>query len=178
MEFTEILKKTAEKIGIPSYKSGQVECLEAIYKDKDVAAVLPTGYGKSAIFQSLPYMFGLRDGSSIETDRIVVVITPLNAIMMDQCRQLCDKGIKAAYLDYKATTAMHYEPDDDSDEGDDADESGRIVSSVSTDELCGFNILYAHPESVLCKQGRSVMLKLKKQICAIAVDEAHIVLEW
>ena len=37
----------------------QVKCLEAIYRGRDVVAILPTGYGKSMIFHLLPSL--LRD---------------------------------------------------------------------------------------------------------------------
>ena len=38
-------------------KPKQVKCLEAVYSNKDLVAVLPTGYGKSLIFHILPHLF-------------------------------------------------------------------------------------------------------------------------
>ena len=50
----------------------------------DVFAVLPTGYGKSLCYTCLPVAFDLMN----ETEgSIVVVITPLTAIMKDQVKQ-------------------------------------------------------------------------------------------
>ena len=40
-----------------NFKVKQVVCLEAIYRGRDVAAVLPTGFGKSMIFHLLPSLF-------------------------------------------------------------------------------------------------------------------------
>ena len=40
-----------------NFKVKQVVCLEAIYRGRDVVAVLPTGYGKSMIFHLLPSLF-------------------------------------------------------------------------------------------------------------------------
>ena len=55
---------------------------------------LPTVYGKSLIFQCLPIaadaLFERPRGSSV-----IVVISPLRALMEDQVRQLNDIGIPA-----------------------------------------------------------------------------------
>ena len=49
----------------------------------DVFAVLPTGYGKSLCYACLPRVYNcLLDATS----SIVVVVTPLTAIMKDQVR--------------------------------------------------------------------------------------------
>ena len=40
-----------------NFKVKQVVCLEAIYRGRDVVAVLPTGCGKSMIFHLLPSLF-------------------------------------------------------------------------------------------------------------------------
>ena len=40
-----------------NFKVKHVVCLEAIYRGRDVVAVLPTGYGKSMIFHLLPSLF-------------------------------------------------------------------------------------------------------------------------
>ena len=47
-----------------------------------IFAVLPTGYGKNLCYTCLPVAFDLM----IETE-IVVVITPLTAIMKDQVKR-------------------------------------------------------------------------------------------
>ena len=55
---------------------------------------LPTGYGKSVIFQCLPIaadaLFERPRGSSV-----IIVISPLRALMEDQVRHLNDIGIPA-----------------------------------------------------------------------------------
>ena len=47
---------------------------------KDVFVVLPTGFGKSLIYASMPLAFDILNAFSGS----VVVITPLTAIMKDQ----------------------------------------------------------------------------------------------
>ena len=48
---------------------------------KDVFVVLPTGFGKSLIYASMPRAFDILHATH---DSVVVVITPLTAIMKDQ----------------------------------------------------------------------------------------------
>ena len=43
-------------------KEEQVQCLDAVLKGSDVLAVLPTGYGKSMIYQIAPYAISVRRG--------------------------------------------------------------------------------------------------------------------
>ena len=58
-------------------KPKQVICLESIRLGKYVIAVLPTGYGKSLLFQLLPDFF-------ISNSRTILVVTALNSIIEDQ----------------------------------------------------------------------------------------------
>lgn len=61
-------------------KPGQAEAIEAVADGHDVLAVMPTGYGKSAIYQIAAPML---DGSTL-------VISPLIALQADQVRQITD----------------------------------------------------------------------------------------
>ena len=54
-------------------------------KGEDVFGVLPTGYGKSLCYTCLPWVFD--NLYSIEKPSIVIVLSPLTAIMIDQ---VCD----------------------------------------------------------------------------------------
>ena len=55
----------------------------ALAAGRDVFAVLPTGYGKSLCYAGLPVMFDRLDFVK-SNHSIVVVVTPLNAIIRDQ----------------------------------------------------------------------------------------------
>ena len=107
-DFVDCVNFAASKLGLAEdgFYAEQVSCIKAAYEGRDCIIVLRTGFGKSAIFQSLPYALGLRDGRE---DYKVIVITPLNSIMMDQVRQMSDIGLKAAFLDWTATEAAGYE---------------------------------------------------------------------
>ena len=70
-------------------KVKQVICIEAIYRGRDVVALLPTGYGKSVIFHLLPSLF--LDKVNCERGAaypVVIVVSPLNALIKDQIRRL------------------------------------------------------------------------------------------
>ncbi|MGZ9842293.1 RecQ family ATP-dependent DNA helicase [Weissella confusa] len=72
---TAILK---EKFGFDSFKPGQAEVLEALTAGKNTLAMLPTGGGKSLIYQM---MGNMRDG-------LVIIVTPLLSLMQDQVARL------------------------------------------------------------------------------------------
>ena len=64
-------------------KPEQLEVITGILQ-RDVFVILPTGFGKSLCFQCLPLLYDkLFPG---EANSIIVVVTPLTAIMKDQAR--------------------------------------------------------------------------------------------
>lgn len=67
-----------DKFGFTSFKPGQAEVLEALTAGKNTLAMLPTGGGKSLIYQM---MGNLREG-------LVVIVTPLLSLMQDQVARL------------------------------------------------------------------------------------------
>jgi superfamily II DNA helicase RecQ len=40
--------------------------------------------------------------------QIILIITPLNSIMMDQCAQLCKRGVQACYLNFASSGGATY----------------------------------------------------------------------
>ena len=59
--------------------------IPAVLKKKDVFVSLPTGFGKSVIFQALPMVF---DGFTGESGHIVIVVSPLLSLIKDQTERL------------------------------------------------------------------------------------------
>ena len=186
MDFQDSVQEAEYKLQVKAdfkWKDKQLECLQAVFNGKDILAVLPTGYGKSMVFQAAPFMLSARDGVDVDmTDKVILIITPLNSIMMDQCLQLCEKEIQACYLDYNCNSASAYSVffDDDDEERQDNVTDGKMETSVPIEDIKGgkYNIVFCHPESLLCSEGRQLVRSLRQKICAFAVDEAHIVLEW
>lgn len=165
MAFESALARAQAVLEIVDFKAEQVECLRAIWRGKDVMAVLPTGFGKSAIFQAVPFLLAHRDGVDSYT---VLIITPINSIMMDQCKKLAAKKILACYLDFKCSGALAAESD--------LEEDGEISCAVDLSQVetgC-FNLIHvrAHPESLLCNRGWLLLKRMQKFVYAIAIDEA------
>ena len=108
--FRVALSKSLHKInkaGI-EIKEKQYEALWSVVKDKnDTICVLPTGYGKLLIYQLLAFMFDFyphcEDNDLSSSSSFVLVISPLNALMIDQITKLKDHVnvliMKAVHLD-------------------------------------------------------------------------------
>ncbi len=77
------------RFGIRTLRPEQVEALKAVFAGRDTMAVLPTGYGKSLIYQ-VP---------AVLSDRPTLVISPLIALMQDQQRGLQARRIPVVRLD-------------------------------------------------------------------------------
>jgi ATP-dependent DNA helicase RecQ len=74
--------------GFASFRPGQEEILKAVFAGENILAVMPTGSGKSLVYQ-LPAI--VRNGLS-------VVVSLLIALMRDQVQQLQTRGIAAAAM--------------------------------------------------------------------------------
>ncbi len=74
----------AKQLGYDKLKDLQVEVILSFLTGKDVFAILPTGYGKSLCFAILPLL--LDHLFNFPLPSIVIVVTPLIAIMEDQVR--------------------------------------------------------------------------------------------
>ena len=68
-------------LGFPTLRKQQLRVLLSYIRGNDVFAVLPTGYGKSLCYAVLPLVFDQLLGTK---DSVVVVISPLTAIIKDR----------------------------------------------------------------------------------------------
>ncbi len=71
-----------------SFRYPQKEIIEQILNKKDTLTIIPTGFGKSLIYQ-IPGLI---------LDGLTLVVTPLISLMVDQVRELKERGIKACYI--------------------------------------------------------------------------------
>ena len=78
-----------ERFGIRRLKPEQERAIAAVLAGRDVLSVLPTGFGKSLIYQ-VPALL---------LERPTVVISPLIALMVDQERSLARRGIPVVRVD-------------------------------------------------------------------------------
>ena len=79
---TDPIDAAAADYGWASLRPGQREAIELVLDGRDVLAVMPTGHGKSAIYQLAARLI---DGTTI-------VVSPLIALQRDQVEQLDELG--------------------------------------------------------------------------------------
>ncbi len=84
----DLLKLLKKHWGYSQFRPKQEAIVRSILEGRDVAAIMPTGGGKSLCYQ-LP---------AAAMDRVCVVVSPLIALMQDQAAQLLEAGIPAAVL--------------------------------------------------------------------------------
>ena len=170
----------------------QVICLEGIFLQNDVLCVIPTGYGKSLIFHLTPMLLFAKSelGSDMflswklerkispdAINTIVIVVSPLNSLMINQISRLSLSGIRASMLSIKECSEL-------------SDESEENMSILDIDfKLCeedklrngSYHIVFCHPESFIStKYGREILMSKVYQdnAVAIVIDEAHCILDW
>jgi len=74
-----------------SLKSKQSDCLKLAAAKNDIIACLPTGYGKSLIYEVLPYIEVV---FRKDADSAILIVTPLNAIIDDHLQRIGERGFK------------------------------------------------------------------------------------
>jgi ATP-dependent DNA helicase RecQ len=85
-DLRQVLQRT---FGHARLRPGQLEVIERVLAGRSVFALMPTGAGKSLCWQ-LPAALG--DGG------LTLVVSPLIALMQDQCEKLDELGIRGAAL--------------------------------------------------------------------------------
>ena len=146
-------------------KPKQVVCLEAMYNNKDTVAILPTGYGKSLIYQLLPPLLSKRISTQSDVEKaVVLVISPLNSLIDDQIKKINDcSELRATFLSVDGVHGKNEE----------------CGTNENVNGLC--DILFLHPEACLSsKNGLNTLssAQYQKHVQAIVIDEAHCILEW
>jgi ATP-dependent DNA helicase RecQ len=89
-----LLETLQARFGFDGFRPGQEEIIRAILAGRDTLAVMPTGAGKSLIFQ-LP---------AVMLDGLTVVVSPLIALMKDQTDKLEELGVDALTINSGLST--------------------------------------------------------------------------
>ncbi len=102
-EFKEAVCYAISRVGLAdlSPKPKQEEALIHTYICHKVFAWFPTGYVKSLCYQLFPFMFDfkLKKTSSPGVERsVVLVLSPLISLMVDQVSSLQQRGVSAGIL--------------------------------------------------------------------------------
>src|SRR6202035_252806 len=81
------------RFGLDAFRPGQREAVQAALDGRDSLVVMPTGGGKSLCYQ-LPALAAEGDPAH----SLVVVVSPLIALMSDQWRRLREAGVRSTML--------------------------------------------------------------------------------
>ena len=152
------VKSAFERLGNDSVREEQFDSVRAILEGRDAFVSLPTGSGKSLCYGCLPLVFD--ELQAVPQGRsIVVVVSPLMALMMDQVQTFSTKGVKAAYLGVD-------------------DIEGSTGDQVEKGEI---SLVFMSPELMITGCRWREMFRsavYQENLGAVVVDEAHCVDKW
>lgn len=133
--------------GYSSFRPMQERVVRSLLAGHDTCVVMPTGGGKSLCYQ-LP---------AVISERTVVVISPLIALMQDQAAQLAQMGIPAAVLNSSISN----------------EDQSRVMRAAREGT---YRLLYLSPERL--QRADTVGWLQQVPISFFAIDEAHCISEW
>lgn len=133
--------------GYDNFRGIQEDIIRSIGEGRDTLGLMPTGGGKSITFQ-VP---------ALAQEGLCLVITPLIALMKDQVRNLCERGIKATAI-YSGMTREE------------------IVIALENCIFGNYKFLYVSPERL---DTEIFQIKLRSMhVSLITVDESHCISQW
>ena len=136
--------------GFDRFKGQQEEAIKSVMDGKDTFVLMPTGGGKSLIYQ-LPAL--ILDGTAI-------VISPLIALMKNQV-----DAIRSTHAEDSVAHFLN------------SSLSKAAITQVKEDVLAGkTKLLYVAPESLTKEENIEFLKQIK--ISFYAIDEAHCISEW
>lgn len=138
-----------QRFGWSELKPGQAEAIETVVDGRDVLVVMPTGYGKSAVYQIAAHLL---DGPTL-------VVSPLIALQADQVRHLEQATGEGTAV---AVNSTH---------SDAANE--RAWEAVATGEA---EYAFLAPEQLAKPEVVEELVSLG--VSLFVVDEAHCVSSW
>lgn len=139
--------KLQEVFGLPGFRKGQADIISSVIDGRDTIAVLPTGGGKSLCYQY----------PAVALNRLVIVVSPLIALMKDQVEGLKKIGLPAG--------CIH--------SGQSLEEKRQVFFEM---QRGGPYVLYLSPERTQ-KEGFLNWVQ-KVPLGLFAIDEAHCVSQW
>ena len=136
-----------EHFGHAGFQGRQEEAVRAVLEGRDALHIAPTGGGKSLVYQ-LPAL--LLEG-------LVLVVSPLIALMKDQVDDLRSRGLRAAAVNSSFS----------------ATERAEALEAAAGGEL---DLLFITPERFRSPLFRDVLPRLS--VVLLAIDEAHCISHW
>ena len=140
----QVLRRT---FGLERLREGQAEVIGNVLDGRHTLAIMPTGAGKSLCYQ-LP---------AVLLPGLTVVVSPLIALMKDQCDGLRELGVEAHQLNSAVgATAVHA--------AEEAIATGRA------------RIVFTTPERI-AEPGFQGLLR-EQLVSLLVIDEAHCISQW
>jgi ATP-dependent DNA helicase RecQ len=151
----------SENLGLPHLRDGQLAGMRALVQGRDVLAVMPTGYGKSAIYQVAALHLHRTDGAAADSARRgpAVVVSPLIALQEDQLDGLLE--------DLGGASAVAINSGRKDSEVEDAWEAAERGEAA---------FLFLAPEQLA--KAETVERLAALDVPLFVVDEAHCVSSW
>jgi len=146
-----LLGVAQQALGIKSFRPGQAEAFEHLLEGEDLLAVMPTGSGKSLLYQL----------TSLVVPGVTVVVSPLIALIKDQIDKMVAKGVTAVRIDSTLTVKQRREVD-------------ALIRSP------GGKLLLTTPERMADPEFRTFLREAASGVgvSRFVVDEAHCVSQW
>lgn len=179
MDVYAAIQKSGLALGYAELKDKQVEAMTSFLKGKDTFVSLPTGYGKSLIYAALPLAFDYLKGRTTphsaflymllfiairvctlgRKGSIVICISPLTSLMMDQQAKYSHLGLTTEFV------------------GEAQLDKG-VKEKIINGEV---QLVYITPESTIETSKYQDMLlspAYQDKLVALVIDEAHCVKTW
>ena len=165
-------------LGVTALYPEQSNCLLALFTGMPLFCLQPTSFGKTFAFWGLPllyeYLFNVLDPTTARFNPVMIILSPLNALMI---KQVQDLNVKLQqYNDSHPQVPIPWLATHISSEQADSTVFG-IVKRRGT----RFALLYSGPERYLKDKNSPYRLLLTQyggRLIAIIMDEAHSILEW
>ncbi|EFC45808.1 predicted protein, partial [Naegleria gruberi] len=158
-EWSSVLRSTLKDVfGIPSFRTLQLEAINATLSGRDVFIIMPTGGGKSLCYQ-LPAIIDV--GSS---GGVTIVISPLLSLIQDQVMSLINLDIPAVFLTSEQDS-----------------ETTKDIYRELGSRNPSFRLLYVTPEKISRSETfLNILRRLHERglFKRVVVDEAHCVSNW
>ena len=138
---------------VSSLTGPQSKAMYCFLGGHDTFVSLPTGHGKSMIYQLCPVVakeLAAMDGQ-LPAEPMLFVVS-LNSLIADQLMACETMGIPVCKLDADSATSLQ--------------------------KACQFQLLYASPEVIDHEEARKLLQKYSDCIIGVVTDESHSIVQW